>query len=285
MMQSIARHIDPPMIAAQIRMERQTHRGSFLLVEGSTDAKRIDKFVDKVECSIVNCYGKSNVVETIELMQDIGLEDSLGLVDADFDRLNPSFTTDEGVVVSRFHDFDLDNALTGVIDRYLMEVAEEAKLAAQGGPRPCVERLMHSIKALSILRYANELRRLRYNLKRLSLEDFFDGETLDIDRMIDVVSVGAFGSREHKGDLRRHINDLMELDLDVLQLTNGHDFLAALGIALREQIGSRRIPQTWRSEVEMHLRFGLTAEDFATTAAYTEICEWERATGLSVLKH
>lgn len=284
-MRSIAGYIDPPTLAAQIRMERQTHKGSFLLVEGSTDAKRIDKFVDKVRCSMVNCYGKTNVIETIELMQDVGLEDSVGLVDADFDRLRTKVVAVEGVTVSTFHDFDLDNALTGVIDRYLMEVGEEAKLAAKGGPRSCVERLMHSIKPLSILRYANELRRLRYNLKRLNLEDFFDGETLDIDRMIEVVSVGAFGSEENKQVLRRHIDELVALDLDVLQLTNGHDFLAALGIALREHIGSRKVPQSWRSEIEMHLRFGLTLEDFATTSAYTEICDWESATGLGVLKH
>lgn len=284
-MQSIARYIDPPALAAQIRMERQKHKGSFLLVEGSTDAKRIDKFVDKVKCSVVNCYGKPNVVETIELMQDVGLEDSVGLVDADFDRIRAVDLTAEGIIVSTFHDFDLDYALTGVIDRYLMEVAEEAKLAAKGGPRTCVERLMHSIKPLSTLRYANELRRLRYNLKHLKLEDFFDGETLDIDRLIDVVSVGAFASEEQKMVLRGHIDELLALEIDVLQLTNGHDFLAALGIALREQIGSRKAPQTWRSEIEMHLRFGLTAEDFVTTAAYTEICDWENSTGLGVLKH
>ena len=284
-MRSIAQYIDPPTLAAQIRMERQKHKGSFLLVEGSTDAKRIDKFVDKVRCSVVNCYGKSNVIETIDLMQDVGLEDSIGLVDADFDRLRSKALAVEGVIVSTFHDFDLDNALTGVIDRYLMEVADEAKLAAKGGPRPCVERLMHSIKPLSTLRYANELRKLRYNLKRLNLEDFFDGDTLDIDRLIDVVSVGAFGSEEHKKVLRGHMDELMALDLDVLQLTNGHDFLAALGIALREQIGSRKVPQTWRSEIEMHLRFGLTADDFISTVAYVEICEWESSTGLGVLKH
>lgn len=284
-MRSIAGYIDPPTLAAQLRMERQSHKGSFLLVEGSTDAKRIDKFVDKVRCSVVICYGKSNVIETIELMQDIGLEDSVGLVDADFDRLRAKATLVEGVAVSTFHDFDLDNALTDVIDRYLMEVAEEPKLAAKGGPRPCVERLMHSIKPLSVLRYANELRKLRYSLNRLDLEDFFDGETLDVDRMIEAVSLGAFGTEEHKRVLRGHIDELMLLDLDVLQLTNGHDFLAALGIALREHIGSRKVPQTWRSEVEMHLRFGLTSEDFATTGAYAAIRDWERATGYGVLKH
>ena len=284
-MRSIAGHIDPATIAAQIRMERQVHRGCFLLVEGSTDAKRIDKFVDENACSLVNCYGKTNVVDAIALMRDVGLEDCLGMIDADFDRITGAINQEDGIIVSAFHDFDLDNALTEVIDRYLEEVADEAKVAALGGARPCLWNLLSVLKPLSILRYANELRGLRYDLTRLNLEDFFDGRSVDIERMIDAVSRGRFGTTHAKDRLRGEITQLMPLQFDLLLLTNGHDFMEALGIALRDHLGKRKVPQTWRTEIEMHIRFGRSREDFATTEAYRGIRQWEAGSGaLRVLK-
>lgn len=287
-MRSISVYIDPATIFAQIRMERQIHRGGFLLVEGSTDAKRIDKFIDKIGCSVVNCYGKPNVLDAIEMMQDVGLEDCLGLVDSDFDRINRmrgNPVDQDGVITSEFHDLDMDNAFTDVIDRYLMEVAEQSKLEANGGIRLCIDQILMAIKPLSILRYANELRSLRYNLQRIDLDGFFDGETVNVDGMIDAVSTGSFSSSTHRATLRTHIDELMSLDFDLMQLTNGHDFLAALGIALRECIGRRKVPQTWRSEVEMHLRFGLSRDDFSSTHAYREIKAWEASSGHSILRH
>jgi len=284
-MRSIAAHIDPATIVAQIRMERQTHKGSFLLVEGSTDAKRMDKFVDQAACSLVNCYGKQNVIGAIELMQDVGLEDCLGMVDADFDRVRNHPVNNESIVYSKFHDFDLDNALTGVIDRYLIEVADEAKLADVGGARACVDMILKAIKPLSILRYANEIRRLRYDLTRLKMDVFFDGHSVNIDKMIDEVSFREFEDKVYKDALRLRISEIVDLDFDLLQLTNGHDFIAALGLALRDRVGNRRPPQTWGSEVEMHLRFGLLTEEFASTLAHQAISNWENSSnGFKVLR-
>lgn len=283
MINSIARHIEPSMIVAQLRMERQKHKGCFLLVEGSTDAKRIFKFVDSKECSIVNCYGKPNVIGAIELMQDIGIEDCLGLVDADFERIMGTLVDRDCIIHSERHDLDLDNAFTAVIDRYLLEVADQGKLEAAGGVRPCLENILSALKPLSVLRYVNQYRNLRYKLNNIDLELFFDGANLDVDSMIECVSVGSFSDQQSKNSLRNHINDMMDLEFDLHQLTNGHDFIAALGISLRNFIGNRRHPQTWRSEVEMHLRFGFSREDFCCTSYYRDIRAWEEATGKIVV--
>lgn len=280
---SIARHVDPATIVAQIRMERQTHKGSFLLLEGSTDAKRIEKFVYGQKCSIVNCFGKSNLIDAIELMQDVGIEYALGLADADFERIAGQLPQRDGVIHSEFHDHDLDNAFTDVIDRYLEEVADPKKVLARGGIRPCLNDIMLALKPLSVLRDANDSRKLKYNLKQLDIDDFFDGSEIDIDKMIDAVSYGKFRDSASKAVLRKHIDDLMIADLDLFQLTNGHDFIFGLGIALRGMIGDRREPQTWRSEVEMHLRFGLSREDFSSTYVFREIKSWEVQSGFSVL--
>lgn len=285
MINSIAAHIDPATIVAQIRMERQQHRGSFLLLEGSSDIKRIEKFTDQTACSLVNCFGKSNVLGAIELMEAVGLTDALGMVDADFDRIRRIEADVDAVVISESHDFDMDHAGTPIFDRYLSEVADESKVAAVGGVTACATKIIKALKPLSVLRYANEIRKLRYNLKDVQIEDFFDGDEIDIQKMIDSVSFGRFQSNEHKLTLTAILDELMSLEFDLLQITNGHDFFAGLGIALRSQLGSRKWAQTWRSEIELHFRLGLSYEDFSTIAAYNAIREWEaNSNGLSVLR-
>ena len=87
-MRSISAHLKPKDFAAQIRMERQSHRGAFLLFEGSSDVKRFKKFLHEGSCSIINCFGKSNVKDVVDLKQDIGNDDCFGFVDAVFDRVD-----------------------------------------------------------------------------------------------------------------------------------------------------------------------------------------------------
>jgi Protein of unknown function (DUF4435) len=112
---SIARHMDEHDIAQEVRLERKLHKGSFLLVEGTTDIKRFGAFIDDDECSLVNCYGRKNAVEAIKLLYEDGFAGALGVVDADFGRLDDSLEEHEGLVYSEAHDFDLDWARPSVV--------------------------------------------------------------------------------------------------------------------------------------------------------------------------
>jgi len=258
-------------------MERQKHKGSFLLVEGSSDIKRLSGCVDESVCSYVNCAGKDNVVGAVELLYDDGILGVVGLIDADFDRIVGATVAQEGVVVSDGHDFDLDAALTPAIERYCGEVCDKAKLDASGGVHAVVQDLLAGLKPLSCLRLANQKYGLRYSLSDLRHDEFFDGSRIDIDRLVDHVSAGRFNTAEARARIRKLIDTLANEELDLVQLTCGHDFCAALGIALRSRLGSRRPTQTWRTEIEMHLRLAYSLLDMAMTKAHKILREWEAA--------
>jgi hypothetical protein len=273
-MSGIAKAIDGYSIAAEIRMERQLHKGSFLLIEGESDELRILKFVDESSCSITVCFGKPNVLEAVEVLNDDGFAGCVALVDADFDRASGTQMSVD-VVYSNLHDFDLDVAWTPALERYLREVADADKLRDAGDVAGVRKLLVAALHQLSAMRWANEQEGLRYRLSELKHENFFDGKSINIEAMINEVSQGTFASTVHRTKLKALIEKYSKLNVDILQITCGHDFCAGLGIALRSELGSRRPPQSWRSEVEMHLRLTYDWADFSNGDTYKSLRLWE----------
>lgn len=274
-MRTFARYMDGPTVAAEVRLERQKHKGAFLLVEGATDIRRFERFIDEETCSFVNCFGKGNAIEAIELLYEEGFLGALGAVDADFDRVLGVPRDHEGIIVSDTHDFDLDAISTTVLERYTNEVADLDKLASIGGARPLFRLVIESLKPLTMLRYANERHALGYKLGDLNIERFYDSSGAYLERMIDEVSWGKFNSIEFRSALRSHVERYMASGIDLMQATSGHDFCQALGLWLRQRIGCRRNAQTWRSEVELHVRLAFDIGHFAETNACRAVIDWQ----------
>lgn len=284
-MNSISRHLTPRTIYAQIRMERQKHKGVFFLMEGSSDFRRFEKFVDRSVVSVITCIGKENVEGTIEITQDMGFDDCLGFVDLDFDYLDNCVSQNDDVIQSANHDFDIDICKTEVISRYLSEMADAHKLGTIGGGDAFVLLMLEALKPLSALRYANFKKNLRYDLSRIEIYKFFNGHAINIEKMIEEVSKGKFGSKEYKDILRGHIDNYMSAELDLWHFTNGHDLICAVGISLQGRIGDRAIPQTKRVEVERHLRLAFDFADFHACGLAGKILSWEGSrTGLPLLR-
>jgi hypothetical protein len=231
------------------------------------------------------CFGKTNVIEAIQSLYDDGYAGTVGMVDADFDRVDGVAISHEGLVVSAFHDFDLEMAFTDSLRRYLKETAHADKLEFSGGLAGVRTALMQGVRPLSVLRYANQKLSLRYRLDRVSLEQFFNDLKADVPGMIDEVSQGRFATGLMKKQLEEHINRFLGLHLDLHQITSGHDFCAALGLALRDKLGGRKPQQTYRSEIELHLRLTFTLDDLASTTTYASLRAWEDENpGYKILK-
>lgn len=284
-MRSMAKYLRPADISAQMRMERQRHKGAFILLEGADDIKRFRKFFIEADSSIVNCYGKANVVGAVEIEQNSGRSDVIGFVDVDFDKILNLHQENDDLIFSNCHDFDLDVCLSDAICRYLEETGDESKINALGGPKSCVEVILIALRPLSALRFANIRHNLRYSLGSLNHEEFFDGVDVDLEALISHVSLGKFNSEANKAVLRQHIARYCQADFDLWQFTNGHDFFAALGIALRSRIGNRKNPQTWRSEVEKHLRLTFDINDLDGIGCLPKVLEWQGRTGFRIIRN
>ena len=243
-MKSMTAYIDGHSIAADVRMQRQVHKGSFLLFEGNTDYKRLKKIVDEGRCCTIICFGKDNVVDAVDRLSDDGTPGILGLVDADFDRVLNRLPVADNLIVSQAHDYDLDIMMTNALDRYFFEVADDAKVKAQAASGAAVTSVfvgvLESLRPLSALRYANEKEQLGYKLTDLDVADFFDGTTVSVVKLVDVCSQGRFSDAASKQRLSATIAGYAALNMDLYQISSGHDACAAVGIALRDVIGRRK---------------------------------------------
>jgi hypothetical protein len=61
-----------------------------------------------------------------------------------------------------------------------------------------------------------------------------------------------------------------------MQITNGHEFCAMLGIALQNKFGERKIPQTWGSEIQLHFRLARANEEFVASNIFASILHWQQ---------
>jgi hypothetical protein len=272
---SIAAGMDEFDIVQEIRFERQVHKGSFLLLEGPEDLRRFTRFTDGKLCSTVNCFGRSNLINAIKLLYEDGFAGALGLADADFDRLTGSLEVHEGVIYSDAHDFDMDWACEHTLHRYLQEVSDPDKCAAVGNAPGVAAMIFKATKPLSLLRYLNHHQGLRYKLSDIRHSEVVNHGVIDIDLLVEHVSRGAFSAADKKATLGQLVKGHLESQHNLLQITNGHDFLALLGLALRDKLGKRLPPHTWKSEVQIHFRLAHSEEDFVRSGVFKAILEWQ----------
>jgi len=122
------RHIDGYYIAAQIRLLRQVHKGTVLILEGQDDAKIFDKFVDHSGCKTEVAFGKPNALKALDLLEDEGVLGVLAIVDSDFDRLLQTENNLENLYLTDLHDIDLTMFCSPALETYLREHGDKALL-------------------------------------------------------------------------------------------------------------------------------------------------------------
>lgn len=269
----------PVDVVAQIKMERQKHKGAFLIFEGGSDIRRFKKFFIERNCEFVNAYGRENVEGAIEIEENNGSLDVLGFVDADFDEIIGNSAADDNIIVSKYHDFDLVVCSTSAISRFLDAVAMPGRVEECGGVRQCVEHIMRALLPLSAARFASVRYGMGYSFSSIEHAEFFDGMAIDVDTMVDALCWGRLSTPEHKAELKERVAQFAQSQIDIWQVTNGHDLMAAIGVALRNRLANHAISQTSRGVIESRLSHTFNAADFDDAGLRERIAAWEQAEG------
>jgi hypothetical protein len=225
--------IDGYYIAAQIRLVRQASKRAILVLEGETDARVFDRFIDQGTCDIEIGFGKANVIEAIDLLEDEGFVGVVGVVDADFDRLIGTQHGLENLCLTDCHDLDLTIFSSLALERYLAEYADVELIRTRYNSDFQLLRreILTSAIELSHCRLVSERDGLRLYFKDLRHDEY-----IDLDLVVDVSLLTS--DVVQRSTTRCTVDQLQRLiqveacsSHDMYQLTNGHDVGAVLGIA------------------------------------------------------
>ncbi len=156
------KEIDGYYVAAQARLLRQVRNRTILVVEGPSDAKVFRRFVDDSACEIEVGFGKSNVCEAMDLLEDEGFPGVIGVIDADFDRITGTTYGLENLCVTDGHDLDLMIFLSSSLERYIEEFGDRVRIEKQFRDIAAVRaKIIDCCLPLAYCRLVSECRKLR----------------------------------------------------------------------------------------------------------------------------
>lgn len=272
-------------VASDIRMQRQTWAGSFLLVEGRDDKRFMDPFVDPVSCQIQVAQGKEIVCDVLRILNGWGFQGVLGLVDADFDRVRQLNHSRPGVVMLEHHDLETMLFSSPALDRVLAEFGNQTKIQDLG--EDPLEALMEQVLPLARLRLASAERGLGLRFSNLRYSNWLNRHSFNVDVEKMIVDVRNKSSRHDLSveELRSAIEDVETAKHDSLEICNGHDLVEILAIALTSKMGSNSSKPVSADELRRSLRLAYSEQEFTTSRLRGQVREWEdRSQGFRIIK-
>ena len=114
-------------IANEIRMRRSQFSGTFLIVEGRDDRLFMEHFISLSTCKIEVAKGKQNVCDVIDILDQDNFDGVLGLIDADFDRIEQIQYKSQNLVMPECHDLIMMLVRSPTLDRTLTELGSLTK--------------------------------------------------------------------------------------------------------------------------------------------------------------
>ena len=266
-------------IASYVRFARQTHKGAIIIVEGQKDTRALGGIFDPALVNLEISYGKGNLLEALDLLEDEGFEGVLAIADADFDRIDGVVHQLDNLFLADGHDIDMTIATSPALERYLEEFADPDKLEAfkANCDTTLVEALCGSLAYLSTCRWVSEKNNLMLDFKSLEF-DFINQADLSCDEVSlrRVLVAGSPATCITTDQLRQIVEAQSSSKVDQCELCNGHDFCTILGIAMRTLLGKLSGTQTYGSSVEGVLRLTFNFGDLKSTQLFAGLLEWEK---------
>ncbi len=290
-MVSIKDGISGIILANQIRLERAVHEGSFLLVEGHTDSKILDRFCDNGVCSIVVCMGKGNLYEAIEALESSGFQGAIGFADRDFSDIVGYRECEGNVVYTDENDMEVMMLCSGSLDKILDEVgnADTILKTIEGAGKTARETIFESASVVGSLRLVSQIKSWSLRFDGMTYR-FVKNSSCQLDKKKTVKHILG------RSNLIEGVNEESTLDLvetwlsqekSAKKLCRGHDCVRVLGKALKGAFGntSQFNNESGARMLEAILRLSYEFGHFCDSRAYDDIRRWERNTGFRVFEN
>lgn len=270
--------ITPERIATQIRIRRGAYSGTFIIVEGSTDARVYQDCVDSKKCEFSIAHNKDKAIRALAILEKDNFAGVIAIVDADFSRLEGNLPASPNLLVTDYHDLEIMIIQSPVFDKVITEFGSEGKII--GFAKDIRLSLLETGKSLGYLRWVSLKENLALKFEGLDIKDFkvfIDDQTLTVNQleMIKKIKNNSKKYSLKETDILDKLENLQDDTHDPRQVCCGHDLIYILSIGLCKAWG------TWDSRdfkpelLEKWLRVTYGEVYFRSTQLYLSIKNWE----------
>ncbi len=267
-------------IANEIRMKRTQHLGSFLIVEGTTDARVYKAFTDAQICQVIIAHNKENAIEALSILEKESFTGVLAIVDADFWALEGVKLSSLNLFLTDTHDIEATIIKSPALEKVLAEYGSESKLTnfTRKLGKDIRSILLESGLPIGYLRWVALKNRHALRFDDLSFSPFVDSKTLavDVTKLIQVLKNYSQQPSIQEKALRDQIGELKDNSHDPWHICCGHDLVCILSIGLRTAIGSNNATEVKPDVIQKSLRLAYEISHFYMTQLYQSIRAWEQ---------
>ena len=269
-------HKTPGTLVAEVKMNRMSHDGSFLIVEGKDDVRFwTPRSRRHASCELVDGEGKPNVTGGIQRLDAENFSGVLGVVDSDYDLLNDITIESDNLLATDAHDLECLFCRSSALD---------AVLAEHGSP-PKIERFENETGAdvrTGLVERALVFGRLRWaavrchpviDLRGFRVPRFVDEDTWTVTSE-ESICRALLDSPEEILALTHRLDELPEAD--PWHIVHGQDVVQILRIGLQRTLGEMP-PSVGVKEIRRILRAAMSREDLQATRLWTDVRTWEAA--------
>lgn len=277
---AIRNEISAATISVQVRLERAVHKGSFLLVEGDTDARLYLPFIDGKQCSIINCVNRNNVENAILILDEMGFKGALGIVDGDFAEIANDNLPSPNLVRTHGNDAEVMIVSSAALDKVLLHYGSAQKIAQANQANGLTVRELIAVEAakVGIMRVAAKRRGWSIKFRNMNYS-FSSNTSIEIDEHTVSIHVLARTGQQAPPaeEFRSACDEVRALGVPMMQLVNGHDFVRVLARALKRELGTYNAFENDPVELEKVLRIAYERQHFEGGNLYRDIRLWEAA--------
>ncbi len=263
---------NPHAIANYIRMMRSRFEGVFLVVEGYHDSQLLRQFVHENNCKLKIAHGKAEVLQVLGILNDYQTTGVLGIIDADFDRIECQCRAVENVVSPECHDMDAMLVQSGALRSILINYGSPDKLGALA--HDPLSELYEGARKIAALRLYSERNGLRLKFNGIRYSRFVDSVTLQVNipQLVQVVANNSQNTQIDIPNIVSEINMIQQQGYSDVETCAGRDLISLLSIGLRRRFGSVKNHNIVApDEIRKYLRMGFHRSEFEVSQLYSSI--------------
>jgi Protein of unknown function (DUF4435) len=267
-------------IANKIRLRREISSSTFLLVEGSSDKVFYERFIDNAACKLEIAAGKLRVINVLDILDKSNFSGVLGIVDADFDRLESVSHNSPNLLLTDTHDLETMLINSPALDKVVREFGSEEKITKFGIDMRTA--LVETGISIGYLRWISQRDQLNLTFKGIKYSKFIKEQSLQLDELElikEVKNKSQMLSLDNKAILQRITEQKSDIH-DCWQVCCGHDLVEILSLGLRKAIGTMKPSEIEPDNLERSLRLAYEEVYFRQTQLYENIRQWESKNAL-----